>query len=55
MNPVMVELERGYYHSAYKMIVDIVPPQSFEELNDEIKSTIKDYVNANYPPVFQIS
>lgn len=49
------DLKKGWWHSAYYAHIDITPPTGIVNLHEEIRITIKDYVNSNYPDQFIIS
>lgn len=53
-NPVTSELNKGFWHSAYYEHVSINPPKSLEQLHEEVRLYIRDYVNENYGGVFSI-
>ena len=48
-------LTEGYWHSAYYEHIKIIPDFTLEALHLEIKTYIKEYVNAKYPSQFNIS
>lgn len=47
-------LSEGYWHSAYYTHDAHTPPVELNDIHEEIKQHIKDYVNNKYPPVFHI-
>jgi hypothetical protein len=47
-------LSEGYWHSAYYADIDYIPPEEIQEIHDEIKNYIKEYVNEKYPSNFTI-
>lgn len=48
------ELKKGYFHSAYKFHVQVLPIAPLQDLHDEVASYLKNYVNEKYPENFHI-
>ncbi len=62
VDKVGVELMKGYFHSAYWAIASVDPATEMTEpsepinnLNEEIKGYLKEYVNSKYPPTYRIT
>ena len=47
-------LEKGYWHSAYFELDAYTPEAVMQMYHDDLKSTIKTYVNTNYESYFNI-
>ena len=51
---VRIELSSGYWHSAYTKHVEYTPISELENIHEEVRLYIRDYVNDKYPADFQI-
>ncbi len=51
---VSEELRRGYWHSAYLSHISYEPVEELQEIHEEIRQHIKEYVNDKYPETFRI-
>jgi len=52
---VRTELSSGYWHSAYTKHVDYTPISELQDIHEEVRLYIREYVNEKYPLDFQIT
>lgn len=52
--PVINDLKKGYWHTAYYYHIAIQPEEELIDLHNEIKEYIKNYVNTTYTEAFRI-
>ena len=54
VSSVFIELERGYWHSAFNCAFNYTPISSISNLHNDLLYNIKNYVNTKYPEQFHI-